>query len=78
MPRRVVLRWTTSLLLPATLWQAQGIETRGWRPNGTVRIPHPRQQGAPAERTTLLGPIIGGVLAALLYDRVMAQTEGPA
>ena len=25
----------------------------------------------------LLGPIIGGVLAALLYDRFMAQTEGP-
>lgn len=26
----------------------------------------------------ILGPIIGGVLAALLYDRFMAQTEGPA
>jgi len=26
----------------------------------------------------ILGPIIGGVLAALLYDRTMAQTEGPA
>ena len=25
----------------------------------------------------LLGPIIGGVLGALLYDRTMAQTEGP-
>ncbi len=25
----------------------------------------------------ILGPIIGGVLAALLYDRTMAQTEGP-
>ena len=25
----------------------------------------------------VLGPIIGGVLAALLYDRTMAQTEGP-
>ncbi len=25
----------------------------------------------------ILGPIIGGVLAALLYDRVMAQTEAP-
>ena len=25
----------------------------------------------------ILGPIIGGVLAALLYDRFMAQTEGP-
>jgi MIP family channel proteins len=25
----------------------------------------------------VLGPIIGGVLAALLYDRFMAQTEGP-
>jgi glycerol uptake facilitator-like aquaporin len=24
-----------------------------------------------------LGPIIGGVLGALLYDRTMAQTEGP-
>jgi glycerol uptake facilitator-like aquaporin len=23
------------------------------------------------------GPIIGGVLAALLYERTMAQTEGP-
>jgi MIP family channel proteins len=26
----------------------------------------------------VLGPIIGGVLGALLYDRTMAQTEGPA
>jgi aquaporin Z/aquaporin NIP len=26
----------------------------------------------------VLGPIIGGVLAALLYDRTMAQTQGPA
>ena len=26
----------------------------------------------------LLGPIIGGVLGALLYDRFMAQTEAPA
>jgi MIP family channel proteins len=26
----------------------------------------------------VLGPIIGGVLAALLYDRTMAQTEAPA
>ena len=26
----------------------------------------------------ILGPIIGGVLAALLYDRTMAQTEAPA
>jgi MIP family channel proteins len=26
----------------------------------------------------ILGPILGGVLAALLYDRTMAQTEGPA
>ena len=25
----------------------------------------------------ILGPIIGGVLAALLYDRLMAQTEAP-
>jgi MIP family channel proteins len=25
----------------------------------------------------ILGPIIGGVLGALLYDRFMAQTEGP-
>jgi MIP family channel proteins len=25
----------------------------------------------------ILGPIIGGVLGALLYDRTMAQTEGP-
>jgi hypothetical protein len=25
----------------------------------------------------ILGPIIGGVLAALLYDRFLAQTEGP-
>jgi MIP family channel proteins len=25
----------------------------------------------------ILGPIIGGVLAALLYDRLMAETEGP-
>jgi MIP family channel proteins len=25
----------------------------------------------------VLGPVIGGVLAALLYDRFMAQTEGP-
>jgi MIP family channel proteins len=25
----------------------------------------------------ILGPIIGGALAALLYDRTMAQTEGP-
>ena len=25
----------------------------------------------------ILGPIIGGVLAALLYDRTMAQTQGP-
>ena len=25
----------------------------------------------------VLGPIVGGVLAALLYDRTMAQTEGP-
>jgi aquaporin Z/aquaporin NIP len=25
----------------------------------------------------ILGPIFGGVLAALLYDRFMAQTEGP-
>jgi MIP family channel proteins len=26
----------------------------------------------------ILGPIVGGVLAALLYDRFMAQTEAPA
>jgi glycerol uptake facilitator-like aquaporin len=26
----------------------------------------------------VLGPIIGGVLGALLYDRTMAQTQGPA
>ncbi len=26
----------------------------------------------------ILGPIIGGILAALLYDRFMAQTEAPA
>jgi MIP family channel proteins len=26
----------------------------------------------------VLGPIIGGVLGALLYDRFLAQTEGPA
>jgi MIP family channel proteins len=26
----------------------------------------------------ILGPIVGGVLAALLYDRTMAQTEAPA
>jgi glycerol uptake facilitator-like aquaporin len=26
----------------------------------------------------ILGPIIGGALAALLYDRTMAQTQGPA
>ena len=26
----------------------------------------------------VLGPIVGGVLAALLYDRTMAQTEAPA
>jgi MIP family channel proteins len=26
----------------------------------------------------ILGPIIGGILGALLYDRTMAQTEGPA
>jgi hypothetical protein len=26
----------------------------------------------------ILGPIIGGVLAALLYDRSMTQTQGPA
>jgi len=26
----------------------------------------------------ILGPIIGGVLGALLYDRTLAQTEGPA
>jgi MIP family channel proteins len=26
----------------------------------------------------ILGPIIGGVLGALLYDRFLAQTEGPA
>ena len=25
----------------------------------------------------ILGPIVGGVLGALLYDRTMAQTEGP-
>jgi glycerol uptake facilitator-like aquaporin len=25
----------------------------------------------------ILGPIIGGVLGALLYDRTMAQTQGP-
>jgi glycerol uptake facilitator-like aquaporin len=25
----------------------------------------------------ILGPIVGGVLAALLYDRFMAETEGP-
>jgi len=25
----------------------------------------------------VLGPIIGGVLGALLYDRTMAHTEGP-
>jgi glycerol uptake facilitator-like aquaporin len=25
----------------------------------------------------ILGPIIGGTLAALLYDRTLAQTEGP-
>jgi glycerol uptake facilitator-like aquaporin len=25
----------------------------------------------------ILGPIIGAVLGALLYDRTMAQTEGP-
>ncbi len=26
----------------------------------------------------ILGPIVGGVLGALLYDRFMAQTEGPS
>jgi glycerol uptake facilitator-like aquaporin len=26
----------------------------------------------------VVGPIVGGVLAALLYDRTMAQTEAPA
>ena len=26
----------------------------------------------------ILGPIVGGVLGALLYDRTMAQTQGPA
>jgi MIP family channel proteins len=26
----------------------------------------------------VLGPIIGGILGALLYDRTMAQTQGPA
>jgi MIP family channel proteins len=26
----------------------------------------------------ILGPIIGGILGALLYDRTMAQTQGPA
>jgi glycerol uptake facilitator-like aquaporin len=26
----------------------------------------------------VLGPIIGGVLAALLYQRFLAQTEAPA
>jgi len=26
----------------------------------------------------ILGPIVGGVLAALLYDRTMAETEAPA
>jgi glycerol uptake facilitator-like aquaporin len=26
----------------------------------------------------ILGPIIGGVLAAVLYDRLLAQTEAPA
>jgi len=25
----------------------------------------------------ILGPIVGGVLGALLYDRTMAQTQGP-
>jgi glycerol uptake facilitator-like aquaporin len=25
----------------------------------------------------VLGPLIGGVLGALLYERTMAQTEGP-
>jgi glycerol uptake facilitator-like aquaporin len=25
----------------------------------------------------ILGPIVGGVLGALLYDRFMAQTETP-
>lgn len=25
----------------------------------------------------ILGPVIGGVLAALLYDRTMAQSEAP-
>ena len=25
----------------------------------------------------ILGPIIGGVLGALLYDRTLAQTQGP-
>jgi glycerol uptake facilitator-like aquaporin len=25
----------------------------------------------------ILGPIIGGVLAALLYDRFLAETQGP-
>jgi glycerol uptake facilitator-like aquaporin len=25
----------------------------------------------------ILGPIVGGVLGALLYDRYLAQTEGP-
>ena len=25
----------------------------------------------------ILGPIVGGALGALLYDRTMAQTEGP-
>ena len=25
----------------------------------------------------VLGPIVGGVLGALLYDRTMAQTQGP-
>jgi len=26
----------------------------------------------------ILGPIVGGILGALLYDRTMAQTQGPA
>ena len=26
----------------------------------------------------VVGPIVGGVLAALLYDRTMAQTQAPA
>jgi glycerol uptake facilitator-like aquaporin len=25
----------------------------------------------------VLGPIVGGVLGALLYDRTMAKTQGP-